>query len=91
MADCQWINSKFVDFYKIKHCPVMREGEGSILGTFELKKLLKLTFSFLFVITQHIKELVSRKFSGLLRIKCGERIKRVKCFQNGGGGGHSNI
>ena len=48
----------------------MREGDGSILGTFELKKSLKSTFSFLIVITQHIKELVNRKFSGLLRIMC---------------------
>ena len=55
----------------------MREGEGSILGTFELKKSQK-TFSFLFVITQHIKEMVSRKFSGLLRIiKFGQHIKEM--------------
>ena len=30
------------DFYKIEHRPYMREGEGSILGTFELTKLLKI-------------------------------------------------
>ena len=50
----------------------MREGKGSILGTFELKES---TFSFLSVITQHIKELVSRKFSGLL-IVCQVREQK---------------
>ena len=53
--------TKSVDFNKLEHCPYMWEGEGSILGTSELKKLLK---------THHIKELVSRKVSGLLRIIC---------------------
>ena len=71
LANYQWINDKSVDFYKIEHCPYMREGEGSILETSELKKSLKID---IFFITQHIKELVSRKFSGLY-IKCGNRIK----------------
>ena len=31
-----------VDFYKIEHCPYMREGERSISGTFKFKKLLKM-------------------------------------------------
>ena len=30
MANCQWINNKCVNFYKIEHCRYMREGEGSI-------------------------------------------------------------
>ena len=42
MANCQWINNKSVDFYKIEHCPYMREEDGSILGTSELKKMLKI-------------------------------------------------
>ena len=42
LANCQWINKKSVDFYQIEPCPYMREGEGSILGTFELKTLLKI-------------------------------------------------
>ena len=42
MANCQWINKKYVDFYKIEHCPCVREEEGSILGTFELKKSPKI-------------------------------------------------
>ena len=41
MANCQLIKSKSLDFYKIEHCSYMREGEGSILGTFELVKLQK--------------------------------------------------
>ena len=49
------------------HCLYMREGEGSILGTFKLTKIAEHRY-FLFVITQHIKELIGRKFSGLLRI-----------------------
>ena len=61
-ANCQQINSKSVDFYEIEHCSFMMEGEGSTLLTFELKKIS--------VITQHIKELVSKKFSALLRITC---------------------
>ena len=40
LANCQWINRKSVDFYKIEYCRYMREGEGSILGTSELTKLL---------------------------------------------------
>ena len=44
----------------------MREGEGSILGTFELKKLLKSDISISLCDTQ----LVSRKFIGFLRIIC---------------------
>ena len=32
-----WINNGFLDFNKIENCPYMREGEGSILGTFETK------------------------------------------------------
>ena len=44
LTNCQWINNKSVDFYKIEHCFYMREGEGSILGTSEFKKLLKSTF-----------------------------------------------
>ena len=59
-----------MELYKIKHRPYVREGEGYILGTFVLKKSLKIDISFLFVVTQHIKELISRKFSGLLRIIC---------------------
>ena len=43
----------------------MREGERSILGTSELKTLQKIDIFVPFVITQDIKELVSRKFSGL--------------------------
>ena len=35
------INNKSVDFYKIEHRPYMGEGEGSILGTFELKQIAK--------------------------------------------------
>ena len=47
----------------------MREGEGSTLGTSELKKLLKIDiFVSLCDNSAHMKELVSRKFSGLLRI-----------------------
>ena len=42
LANCQWINNKSVDFYKIEHCPYIREGELSILGTFDLKKSLKI-------------------------------------------------
>ena len=42
LANCQWINNKSGDFYKIKHCPYMKEGEESISGTSELKKLLKI-------------------------------------------------
>ena len=42
LANCQWINKKYVDFYKIEYCPYIREGEGRILGTFELKKSLKI-------------------------------------------------
>ena len=42
LADCQWINNKSVDFYKIDCCPYMREGEGSILGAFELTKSQKI-------------------------------------------------
>ena len=63
----------------------MREREGSILGTSELKKLLKIDISFLFVITQHIKELSGRKFSELLRIICQVwgKIKFVKFFKTG--------
>ena len=30
VANCQWINNKSVYFYKIEHCPYMREGDGSI-------------------------------------------------------------
>ena len=41
MADCQWINNKSADFYKIEHCLYLSQGEKSILGTSELKKLLK--------------------------------------------------
>ena len=69
MPNCQWINSKSVDFYKIEHFPYMKEGEGFILGTSELEKLLNIDF-FVSLCTQHIKELVSRKFSGLIRIIC---------------------
>ena len=36
------MNNKSVDFYKIEHCPYMREAEGSILGTSELTKLVKI-------------------------------------------------
>ena len=64
------MNNKSVDFNKIQHCPYMSEGEGFMLGTSEMTKLPKSTFSFLFAVTQHIKELVSRKFSGFLRIIC---------------------
>ena len=62
-----WINNRSVDLYELEHRPYMRGGggEGSNLGTFELKKSPKTTFSFLFVITQNIKELVSRKFREL--------------------------
>ena len=42
MANCQSINDKYADFNKIEHCPCMREGEMSILGTSELTKLLKI-------------------------------------------------
>ena len=28
LFNCQWINNKSVDVYKIEHCPYMREGEG---------------------------------------------------------------
>ena len=42
MANCQWINNKSADFNKIEHRPYMRKGEGSILGTSELTKLLKI-------------------------------------------------
>ena len=42
MANCQWINKRSVDLYKIEHCPYIREGDGSISGTSELKKLLKI-------------------------------------------------
>ena len=42
MANCQWTNDKFVNFYKTEHFSCMREGEGSILGTSELKKSLKI-------------------------------------------------
>ena len=35
LANCQLINNKSVDFYKIEHCPCMMKGEGSILGTSE--------------------------------------------------------
>ena len=42
LSNCQWINNKSVDFYKMEHCPYMREGKGSILGTSELTKLLKI-------------------------------------------------
>ena len=70
LAICQWINNKSIDFNKMQHCPYMREAERSILRTSALKEIAKNRhfFSVLFVITQHIKELVSRKFSGLLRI-----------------------
>ena len=44
LGNCQWINNKSVD-YIIKDCSWMREGEGSILGTSELKKLLKIDIS----------------------------------------------
>ena len=42
MGNCQWINNKSVDIYKIEHSPYLREGEGSTLGTSELTKLLKI-------------------------------------------------
>ena len=48
----------------------MREGEGSILGTSELKKSLKIDIFVSVRDNSDIKELVSRKFSGLLRIIC---------------------
>ena len=37
-----WFNNKCIAFYKIEHCPNMREGEGSNLGTSKLKELLKI-------------------------------------------------
>ena len=70
MKLCLIVNNRSVDFYKIEHCPYIKKGEGSILGTCELKQSLKIYISFLIMITQHIKELVSRNFSGLLRIIC---------------------
>ena len=44
LANCQWINDKSIDFYKIEHCQYMREGEGSILGTYIyiIENLLKI-------------------------------------------------
>ena len=65
----------------------MREGEGSVLKTFELKNPYKLTLSFLFVITQGIKKLVSRKFSELLRImsQVWEQNKLYNFFSRQGG------
>ena len=87
LANCQWINNKFVDFYKVERCPYLRKGEGSISGTFELKNRQKSPVSFLFVRTQHIKELVSRKVSELLRIVClvWEQNKICKIFSKQGG------
>ena len=41
-ANCPLVNNGFADFNKIENCPYMREGEGSILGTLRLKKLLKI-------------------------------------------------
>ena len=70
LANCQWINNKSVDFYKFEYCPYIREGDGSTLGASKLTNCSKSTFSFLVVITQHIKELLSRNFSGLLNIIC---------------------
>ena len=82
MKVCIVVNG-FVDFDKVEHSFYVGEGEGSVLGIFELTMS---TFSFLFVITQHIKKLVSRKFSGLLRIICevSERNKICKNFSRTG-------
>ena len=37
LTNCQWVNKKCIDFYKMEHCPYVREGNRSILGTFEMK------------------------------------------------------
>ena len=38
----KWIKNGFLHFNKTENCPYMRKGEGSILGTFESKKVLKI-------------------------------------------------
>ena len=38
-ADCTDFNNKSLDFHKIEHYSYMRDGERSILGTFELNKM----------------------------------------------------
>ena len=40
---CQLINTKSTGPSKTEHCPNLREGEGSITGTFELKKIAQIT------------------------------------------------
>ena len=79
----EFINNS-VDFYEIEHCLYTREGDGSILKTSELKKLLKIDIFVSLCNNSHIKELLSRKFSGLLRIKCQVWAKNEICniFQN---------
>ena len=62
--------NKSVDFNKVEHCPYLRQGEGSILGTSELTKLLKINIFVSLCNNSAHKKLVSRKFSGLLRIVC---------------------
>ena len=58
-----------VDFCKIEHCLYIGGGGGgSVLVTFEYRKSLKINIFVIFVITQHIKEMIRRKFSGFLRI-----------------------
>ena len=67
-GDCQLINRKSADCYKIEQCPYMREGEGSILGTHELQKLLKIDIFVSFCDDSAHKRAGKQKFSGLLRI-----------------------
>ena len=70
MAYCQRINNKSVDFHKIEHCPYMSEGEGSILGLFELNKLLKTNIFVSLCDNSAHKRAGKQKFGGLLRIIC---------------------
>ena len=91
MANCQWINNKSVDFYNTEQCTYMREGEGSILGTSKLTKLLKIDIFVSLCDNSAHKRAGKQKYKWIVKIYklCGERIKLVKNFQNREG--QSNI
>ena len=71
LVNCQWINTKSIGASKLEHCPNLREGEGSITGTFGLKKSLKSLKIDIFVSvcdnSGHKRD-GKQKYSGLLRI-----------------------
>ena len=62
----------------------MRDGEGYILGTFELKKSLKIDIIISLCDYSAHKKVVSRKFSGLLKIICEmwEQMKFANFLKN---------